>query len=142
MATPSSGRRRPAPGDVLPYGYLWSHESDAGRENAAKERPCVVVLAVGPGDHPQVIVAPVTSRDPANADAIVLSPGALGLGRASWIIPWELNVFQWLGPDVGSAARPVGAWWRLGSLKPALRDLLADRVEAALKARRVTKRTE
>ncbi len=53
-------------------------------------------------------------------------------------------MFQWLGPDVGSAARPVGAWWRLGTLKPALLDLLADRVEAALKARRtrVTKRTE
>ena len=104
----------------------------------------MVVLAVGDGAFPQVVVAPITSRDPADPAAIALGPGALGLDRASWIIPWELNAFQWLGPDVGRAPVPAGAWWRLGSLRPALRTLLADRVEAALKSRRarVTRRTE
>ena len=46
--------------------------------------------------------------------------------------------FRWPGPDVGRAANPVGAPWRLGSLTPSLRTLLADRVEALLKARRAT----
>ena len=139
MATPSSvSRRRPAPGDILPYSYLWSHEADAGREDAAKERPCGVVLAVGDGETPTILVAPITSRDPGRGEAIALSLGVIGLSRASWIVPWELNLFRWPGPDVGRAANPVGAPWRLGSLTPSLRTLLADRVEAMLKARRAT----
>jgi hypothetical protein len=144
MATTSSANRRPTPGDVLAYGFLWSHESDSGRDEPTKTRPCVVVLAVGEGEHPQVMVAPVTSRDPGRADAIGLGPGALGLDRRSWVIPWELNVFQWLGPDIGPAPRPFGAWWRMGALSPELRRQLRERVEAMLKARRtrVTRLTE
>ena len=144
MATPSSDRRRPAPGDVIAYGYLWSHESDAGREDPAKERPCVIVLAVGQGDDPTVMVAPVTSHDPGDPDAIPLSAGALGLNRPSWIIPWELNTFRWIGPDVGRAAKPAGAWWRLGALAPELRNRLADRIQVTLQRRRarIVARTE
>jgi hypothetical protein len=143
MATTSSASRRPAPGDVLVYGFLWSHETDAGREAALKERPCAVVLAVGEGEHPLVMVAPITSRQPDRADAIALGAKALGLDRPSWIIPWELNTFQWPGPDVRPAVDPSGAWWRMGALAPPLRQLLRERVEAALIARRVrlTKRT-
>jgi hypothetical protein len=132
MMTPSSAKRRPAPGDILPYGYLWSHESDAGREDPAKERPCVVILAVGEGDSPTVVVAPITSHDPNNPDAIKLSLGAFGLNRPSWIIHWEVNTFRWIGPDVGTANKPAGAWWRLGALGPELRNRLADRVQAEL----------
>jgi mRNA-degrading endonuclease toxin of MazEF toxin-antitoxin module len=115
MATLSSDRRRPAPGDILPYSFLWSHEFDVGRDDAVKERPCVVVLAVGAGENPTVTVAPITSREPERPGAIPLKPGAPGLDRASWIIPWELNTFRWLGPDVGAApVRPSrgGVWGR------------------------------
>ena len=145
MATSSSARgRRPAPGDILFYGYLWSDQAEAGRDDPIKERPCVIVLSVGEGDHPQIVVAPITSREPANSDAIPLSTNVPGLDRRSWIIPWELNAFRWPGPDIGRAPQPAGAWWRVGALTPALRILLADRVEAALKVRhaRVTRRTE
>jgi len=144
MATSSSARRRPAPGDVLVYGFLWSHESDVGRDDPVKERPCVVVLAVGEGDNPMVTVAPITSREPDRPGAIALGAGALGLDRTSWIVPWELNVFRWLGPDVGPAPRPAGAWWRLGVLAPHLRRQLRERIEAALTARRarVKRRSE
>lgn len=144
MVTPSSAKRRPKPGDVLPYGYLWSHESDAGREDPAKERPCVVVLSVGEGDRPVVIVAPITSEDPDDPNALALSAGAVGLNRPSWIIPWELNTFRWIGPDVGRALKPAGAWWRLGALAPELRNQLADRVQAMLQGRgaRLIRRTE
>ncbi|MDQ2860765.1 MAG: type II toxin-antitoxin system PemK/MazF family toxin [Pseudomonadota bacterium] len=138
MAIPSSPSRLPAPGDVLPYGFLWSHQSEAGREDPVKERPCVVVLAVSEGRNPQVIVAPITSRDPRRQDAIALTAGALGLDRPSWIVPWELNAFRWPGPDVGRAARPAGAWWRIGALAPNLRRRLRDAVEKALNDRRAT----
>jgi hypothetical protein len=143
MATTSSARR-PAPGDVIAYSYLWSHEAAAGREEAAKERPCVVVLAVGDGETPNIVVAQITSRQPDRADAIALSLGRAGLSRPSWIIPWEVNVFRWRGPDVGRAAIPAGATWRLGSLAPPLRRLLADRVGVLLRARAasVVRRTE
>jgi hypothetical protein len=136
MPTPSSARRRPAPGDILPYAFLWSHESDAGRQDAAKERPCVVVLAVGEGEHPMVTVAPTTSRRPERAGAVELRAGVLGVDRPSWIIPWELNRFRWVGPDVGRAARPAGAWWRIGVLAPQLRRELRSQIETALAARR------
>ena len=136
--------RIPAPGDVLVYGYLWSHESDIGRDEPVKERPCVVVLAVGDDPNPQILVAPITSRDPRRDDAISLSPGALGLNRASWIIPWELNAFLWPGPDIGRAPQPAGAWWRLGALTPALRQRLRAAVEAGLLNRRarITRRPD
>ena len=134
MATPSSDRR-PAPGDLIAYSYLWSHEAAGGREEAAKERPCVIVLAVGQGQNPNVVVAPITSQEPTRGDAIQLDLGVAGLARRSWIIPWELNVFRWPGPDLGRAGAPAGASWRLGSLAPRLRKLLADRIEALLKAR-------
>jgi mRNA-degrading endonuclease toxin of MazEF toxin-antitoxin module len=136
MATSSSPNRLPTPGDVLTYGYLWSHESEIGREDSTKERPCVVVLAVGAGDHPRVIVAPITSRHPGREDAIALSVGALGLNRPSWIIPWELNSFQWPGPDVRPAAQPIGAWWRMGALTLVLRRRLREAVARALEERR------
>jgi hypothetical protein len=122
---------------VLAYGFLWSHESDSGRDDPVKERPCVVVLAVGEGANPLVTVAPITSQPPVRPDAISLSADALGLNRASWIIPWELNVFRWPGPDVGRATRPAGAWWRLGALAPDLRRQLREGIEAALRERRV-----
>jgi hypothetical protein len=144
MATPSSASRRPAPGDLLAYGFLWSHETDAGRDDPVKQRPCVVVLAVGGGSNPLVTVAPVTSQRPQRDGAVALNAMALGIERPSWIIPWELNVFRWPGPDVGPAPRPAGAWWRLGALAPDLRRQLRERVEAALRERRsrVQRRTE
>ncbi|HEY1751950.1 MAG TPA: type II toxin-antitoxin system PemK/MazF family toxin [Caulobacteraceae bacterium] len=144
MATPSSARRLPCPGDVLAYRFLWSHESDAGRDDAVKERPCVVVIAVGEGDHPTVTVAPITSQPPARQGAIALRPGALTLDRPSWIIPWELNRFRWIGPDVSPAEHAAGAWWRIGALSLPLRRALRDSVAAALAQRqaRLTPRTE
>ncbi|MGH3428075.1 MAG: hypothetical protein ACRDQZ_10990 [Mycobacteriales bacterium] len=129
---------------MFPYSYLWSHESDDGRDDPAKERRRVVVLAVGEGDHPQVTVAPITSRYPGRPEAIALDASIIGLDRASWIVPWELNVFRWPGPDVGRAPNHSGAWWRLGTLTPNLRRKLRVAVEAALNARkvRIVRRTE
>ncbi|HZZ36542.1 MAG TPA: hypothetical protein VFE03_12510 [Caulobacteraceae bacterium] len=102
------------------------------------------MLAVGEGEHPEVMVAPITSREPGRRDAIQLGAGAVGVDRGSWIIHWELNVFVWPGPDVGAAAAPAGAWWRIGALAPSLRVRLADLIRDGLRARAVsiTRRTE
>ncbi len=97
----------------------------------------MVVLAVGEGESPTIMVAPITSQDPGNPDAIKLSPGAFGLNRPSWIIHWEVNTFRWVGPDVGIADKSAGAWWRLGALAPELRTKLADRIQAAMLGNRV-----
>ncbi len=144
MPTPSSARLLPQPGDVISYAFLWPDQADEGRDEAVKDRPAVVVLAAGEGPNPRVIVAPITSRPPADHDAIPLSAGALGLDRPSWIIPSALNAFIWPGPDLRPAANPVGAWWRIGALSPALRSLLADRIQDGLKRRaaRVVPREE
>ena len=104
----------------------------------------MVVLAVGEGENPTVVVAPITSQKPEEPEAIPLGAGAVGLNKPSWIIPWEVNTFRWIGPDVGQAVRPAGAWWRLGALAPDLRNLLADRLQAFLARRkaRVVQRPE
>ena len=104
----------------------------------------MVVLAVGEGDNPTILVAPINSLDPGREEAIPLSAGALGLDRPSWIIPWEVNVFRWIGPDVGRAPKPAGVWWRMGALAPELRNRLADRIRTSLRARevRMIRRTE
>lgn len=138
MARPSSAKRRPRPGDVISYAFLWPDQAADGREEAVKDRPAVVVLAVGEGPNPTVVVAPITSRPPSDPDAIRLSPGALGFDRPSWIVPTALNAFHWPGPDLRPAPKPAGAWWRIGVLSPELRNRLADRIAAGLKRRAAT----
>jgi hypothetical protein len=129
---------------VISYAFLWPDQAEAGRDDGVKDRPCVVVLAVGEGDNPLVTVAPITSRPPDEEDAIPLSAGALGLTRQSWIIPNALNLFRWPGPDLRPAGAPAGAWWRWGTLAPELRNRLADRIRArlALREGRLIRRTE
>ena len=55
----------PEPGLVISYAYLWDHEAKAGRENGAKDRPCVIALSVvrRPDGETVVTVLPLsTSR--------------------------------------------------------------------------------
>jgi hypothetical protein len=35
----------PHPGLVISYAYLWAEESDQGREEGVKDRPCAIVVA-------------------------------------------------------------------------------------------------
>ena len=69
MTTRSSSLSPPRPAEVIRYAYLWSHEANAGREEAVKDRPCAVVVVVrrAAGAH-EVVVVPVTSRRPENPD--------------------------------------------------------------------------
>lgn len=96
----------PQPGLVIRYAFLWSHEKDAGAEEAAKDRPCAVVVAV-PGDL-RTIVAPITHLEPEDASASIEIPTAvchaLGLDEGRhWLRVEELNRFVWPGYDL----RPI-----------------------------------
>jgi hypothetical protein len=100
----------PEPGLVIRYQFLWREEHEAGHESGAKDRPCVVVVAVVATDAGKltVYVAPVTHRRPADPRDGVEIPWrikqALGLDREqSWVVTNDLNYFEWPGADL----RPI-----------------------------------
>ena len=100
----------PKPGLVIRYGFLWSHEQDAGAAEAAKDRPCAIVVAVRRGETGDltVIVAPITHAPPDDPrDSIEVPRSAarsLGLdGEGCWLRLDELNRFAWPGYDL----RPI-----------------------------------
>jgi hypothetical protein len=97
----------PRPGVVIRYGFLWSHEQDAGADEAAKDRPCaIVVAALREADGGvTVIVAPITHAAPEDPSASIPLPravaGALGLDSGEhWLRLDELNRFTWPGYDL------------------------------------------
>jgi hypothetical protein len=99
----------PAPGLVIRYSFLWSHEHAAGAIEASKDRPCAIVVAAR-DDKGMVrtIVAPITHSPPEDpADSIELPRSvakSLGLdGERHWLRADELNRFVWPGYDL----RPI-----------------------------------
>lgn len=93
----------PEPGDVIHYSYLWRDEFKAGKEDGAKDRPCVVLVSELRGNTTRVIVAPITSQDFAGSTSIkVPQPyiDAMNLKPGSLIIASDLNAFDWISPDV------------------------------------------
>lgn len=100
----------PRPGLVIRYSFLWSHERDAGAEEAAKDRPCAIVVAarLAPDSEVRTIVAPITHEPPADPSASIPIPPAacraLGLDAGPhWLRLEELNRFTWPGFDL----RPI-----------------------------------
>lgn len=100
----------PKPGLVIRYAFLWSHEKDAGAEEATKDRPCAIVVAVpkNTDNGVDVVVAAITHAPPGDpADSIELPAGVcrtLGLdGGRHWMRLEELNRFAWPGFDL----RPI-----------------------------------
>ncbi|WP_082358939.1 type II toxin-antitoxin system PemK/MazF family toxin [Bosea sp. AAP35] len=102
--------KQPEPGLVIRFAYLWRSEAAVGRDEAAKDRPCAVVVATTRQDgNLTVYVAPITHTPPGNPlHAIEIPAGTkrrLGLDDArSWIVTTEVNGFTWPGPDL----RPIG----------------------------------
>ena len=83
--------RKPEPADVLSYAYLWADEAAKGQEEGLKDRPSIVVVARQVrGDHLELLVAPITHREPPAGEGVELPPPVkhhLGLDRdRSWII--------------------------------------------------------
>lgn len=100
---------KPIPGLLIRYSYLWAEESDQGREDGSKDRPCAIVLSASGGDnHPAVVVLPVTHTPPGKQDMALEIPVQtkirLGLDHErSWVVLTEANVFVWPGPDLRNA---------------------------------------
>jgi hypothetical protein len=82
----------PEPGLVISYAYLWHHEHEAGWDEGRKDRPSVIVLAVGRQQDEEtiVIVLPITHRSPADPASAVEIPipvkRHLGLRSATAIV--------------------------------------------------------
>ena len=144
METSSSNddHQLPEVGDVVAFEYLWKDESDQGRVEGIKTRPCVVV-SVGSG--PRIVLMPITSQDPGELPAVRLSGNVLvniGLTRPSWIMISEVNVSDWPGFDFRHAHPPVGGWWRYGRLADKLLEQVIDSFQTAISSKnlRVVKR--
>src|SRR6185437_9909008 len=96
----------PEAGLIIAYAYLWHHEHMASYEEGRKDRPSVIVLAVGREDEAtRVTVLPITHRPPRDSSWGMEIPQAvkrhLGLDDArSWIIVAEGNEFLWPGYDL------------------------------------------
>ncbi|MBX3481899.1 hypothetical protein [Phenylobacterium sp.] len=135
----------PRPGLVIRYSFLWSHEAAAGADEAAKDRPCAIVVAaaVGPQGGVVTIVAPITHAEPPEDAASQLLPAeaarALGLDdERHWIRLDELNRFLWPGYDL----RPIpGAdTCAYGMLPRPLFETVKQRIQTLARARRARTR--
>jgi hypothetical protein len=105
QASSTKSWKTPEPADVLGYAYLWADEAENGQEEGLKDRPVVVVVArVVSGGRTQLLVAPITHREPERGEGVEIPAPVkrnLGLDREpSWIVTTELNRFQWPGPDI------------------------------------------
>jgi len=136
MATPLSANTRvPERGDVIEFSFLGKHERDAGLLEGVKDRRCVMVAILEGGRvHRRVVVMPITGAEPDHDNKIPPPGGALGLERQSWIVTSELNITLWPGHDLRPARKPSGAWWRYGRLSDALRQRVADAMQALIRA--------
>jgi hypothetical protein len=133
------------PADVLSYAYLWADEAGRGQEEGLKDRPVVVVVARRvSGDRTQLLVAPVTHRQPERSEGVEIpSPVKrhLGLDRGpSWIITTELNRFNWPGPDVRLAGGGDDPFY--GTIPARLFEEMRAAILANADHLRSTKRTE
>jgi hypothetical protein len=97
----------PEAGLVIAYAYLWRRDHQAGQDEARKDRPSVIVLAVEDQEtgEPVVTVLPITHSAPAMSGAAVEIPPAikrhLGLDdQRSWVVVVEGNEFIWPGYDL------------------------------------------
>lgn len=100
---------KPAPGLVVRYAFLWREDYDKGTYEAAKDRPCAIVLAANVRETTdiQVVVVPITHSAPAtdeNATSLEMPHAvaqSLGLDAGRhWVRLTQLNRFIWPGYDL------------------------------------------
>lgn len=122
-------RPEPQVGLVIRYDFLWSHERERGREEGAKQRPCVIVTAVIRKDtgETDVLVAPITHSPPREGDVAIEIPHKVGrhLGlddERGYIIADEVNTVSWDDPGI-VPVRP-GQQWAYGRIPKGLYDQL------------------
>lgn len=100
----------PRPGLVIRYAFLWSHEAGSGKDEAAKDRPCAIVLSTrkdANGDT-VVAVAPITHAPADEQGAAIELPDSVKRNlrlddQPQWLRLDEVNRFVWPGYDL----RPI-----------------------------------
>jgi hypothetical protein len=117
--------RRPIPGLVIRYSYLWHREAEEKRIEGLKSRPCAVVLShsnsrLFPGRFVADVV-PITHTPTDGAVEIPVSvKRRMGLDNdPSWIVTTEINRFFWPGLDIRRAKeewQQGGPAWHWGIL--------------------------
>ncbi|TPJ38535.1 plasmid maintenance toxin (PemK-like) [Mesorhizobium sp. B2-6-5] len=111
-------------GHVFRYSYLWHWQHHEGREEAEKDRPCLVLALVTMQEDgsPVVRVLPITHTPPSEPTDAIEIPAAVKLrlrldSERSWIVLTESNRFAWPGPDIRPLETESGYY---GPLPPAL----------------------
>ena len=106
----------PRRGLVIRYAFLWSDEAARGAAEAAKDRPCAIVVATeGESGATRVAVVPITharpdAGSPAHLPLTATDLRALGLdGAPHWVVVDEVNRFTWPGHDL----RPIPGTGRI-----------------------------
>jgi hypothetical protein len=117
--------RRPIPGLIIRYSYLWHREAQEKRIEGLKSRPCAVVLSHSnnrffPGRFVADVV-PITHTPTDGAVEIPVSvKRRMGLDDdPSWIVTTEINRFFWPGIDIRRAKEEWhqgGPAWHWGIL--------------------------
>ena len=133
----------PRPGLVIRYSFLWSQEADAGADEAAKERPCAIVVAAPRDQNGDIraIVAPITHSPPDDPlDSIEIPPDVCRLlnfdsGR-HWLRLDELNRFAWPGHDLRPIPQRPGQY-AYGVLPPGLFEALRRGILTRQKAKQL-----
>lgn len=125
-------------GHVIRYAYLWRNEAEQGQEEAAKDRPAVIVVLLQDADGgTRVVVAPITHTPPSDPRDALRIPTAtarrLGLDdEPQRVVFTDLNAFVWPGPDL----RPIRGRGIesaiVGTLPVKFIATLNDRLQAAL----------
>lgn len=100
----------PAPGLVVRYDYLWTHEAATGRDQG-KDRPACIVAATDSVVRPRyVVLLPITHAAPTGQTIGIEIPAkvkqALGLDETpSWVVVSEHNIDEW--PNAGLSPVPA-----------------------------------
>jgi hypothetical protein len=85
--------RKPERGLVINYSYLWARETDSGREEGQKNRPCAIILAsYADPTGIRVRVLPITHTPPEDPAEAIEIPGI------------TKNVSDWTLTDLGSSS--------------------------------------
>ncbi|MAW82662.1 MAG: growth inhibitor PemK [Parvularcula sp.] len=107
----------PVPGLVIRHAFLWSHEAARGQSEAAKTRPCAIVVAAAQGENGalRVTVAPITHSPPEDETTCVELPAEIAreLGfddDRQWLRFDELNYFDWPGFDLSPVPGESGRY--------------------------------
>lgn len=105
----------PRVGLVIGYDVLFREDADAGRENARKPHPAVVLLVTTEGVRKRVSVLAISHSEPPKGTShhLKLTPQEcrhMGLdARAQWVNLRDINSFDWPGFDLQPSA-PGGGY--------------------------------